>query len=319
MQAVVMTEIGGVEKLKYTTFTAPISQKDEVLVKVLYCGVNHLDILIRQGKRLGAKIFPHILGSEIVGEYNSELFAVYPWTFCGICEQCKNGNEQICDSGGTIGRNTWGGYAEYVVVPKKNLIKIPKGLDLSAVCAIVLTGTTAVHLVRRANIPNRSTVLVTGATGGLGTLVVQLLKHKKCTVIAVTSHANKIPELKKLGVDNAFLVEDMVGEMEYAVDLVGGNTWSKAIQALGKNGTLIFCSTSREEMGSVDIGNAFAKQLNILGSYGGDRKDMQEALLLFQKGIFRPVIDSVYELKDVKKAHEKMEKQKLFGKLLIKM
>ncbi len=345
MQAVVMTGIGGVEKLQYTSIDTPIPQKDEVLIKVLYCGINHLDLLILQGKRPGPKTFPHILGSEIVGETPSgDIVAVYPWTFCGKCSQCKTGNEQICDMGGTIGRTQWGGYAEYVCVPKKNIIRFSKtnvilasgvrpGSEddsgsstrmtdyewiLASLCSIVLTGTTVCHLIRRAHIPDKATVLVTGATGGVGTLVVQLLQQKKCTIIAATSHKNKIQFLKKLGVDSVVSIEKMTETgVQYAIDLVGGDTWSKAIKTLEKNGTLVFCSTSKEEMGKVDIGNAFAKQLTILGVYGGNRKDLKTALDLLEKGIFQPVIDSTFPLKNANKEQEKMEKQEVFGKILL--
>lgn len=321
-----MTGIGGIEKLDYTSVVTPVPQHDEVLLKILYCGINHLDLLIRKGKRTGPKIFPHILGSEIVGELASgELVAVYPWTFCGECEQCKNGNEQICDFGGTIGRTQWGGYAQYICIPNMNIIKIPSGVKPEEASSVVLAGTTACHLVRRANIADRSSVLVSGATGGVGTLVVQLLKHKKCKVITATSHENKIPLLKKLGIDHVVSVEKMVEEtkalfptgVQYAIDIIGGDTWSKAVDTLGRNGTLVFCSTSREEMGKVNIGNAFAKQLTILGVYGGNRKDLTAALDLLKKGVFQPVIDSVCPLKDVQKAHDKMEKQQVFGKMLL--
>lgn len=321
-----MTGIGGVEKLQYISVETPIPQKDEVLLKVLYCGINHLDLLIRQGKRLGPTSFPHILGSEIVGETpNGEIVVVYPWTFCGKCNECKNDREQMCDTSGTIGRSQWGGYAEYVVAPKNNLVKIQKGLDLAIVCSVVLAGTTAHHLIRRAQIKDGSIVLVTGATGGVGTLVVQLLKQKKCTVIAATSHKNKVPQLKKLGADYVVLIENMFGEVktiipdgvEYAIDIVGGDTWAKALQVLGKNGTLVFCSTSKEEKGSVDIRETFAKELNILGSNGGTMKDFKEMLILLQKGVLQSVIDEVLPLQDAKKAHERMEKQDLFGKTIL--
>lgn len=315
----VMTGVGGVNKLEYRSVDNPVPKKDEALVKVLYCGINHLDLLIRLGKRSGPKQFPHILGSEIAGELSSgEIVAVYPWIFCGKCEQCKSGNEQMCNSGGTVGRNAWGGYAEYVAVPKRNLITISKQIAQKA-SAIILAGTTAHHLVRRGNIQDKATVLVTGATGGVGTLVIQLLKLKKCTVICATSHEKKISLLRKLGADRVVLVERMVEEVNYAIDLVGGDTWSKAVQTLGKNGTFTFCSTSKEEIGRLDIGNAFAKQLNILGSTGGNREDLQAVLQLVQKGVIKPVINAVFSLEDAKKAHERMEKQEVFGKMLLKV
>ncbi len=327
MKAVVLTGIGGVEKLTYVLVDTPIPQKDEVLVKVLYCGINHLDLLIRQGKRVGPKTFPHILGSEIVGQLPSgEVIAVYPWTFCGVCNECKNGEEQMCDMSGTIGRTQWGGYAEYVVIPKKNLVKIPKDKTQEA-ASIVLAGTTACHLIEKGNIPDRARVLVTGATGGVGTLVVELLKRKKCEIICATSHKSKIALLQKSGVEYIVSTQTMVEEVQtlfpqgvsFAIDLVGGETWSKAIQTLGKNGKIVFCSTSKEEEGSIDIRNTFAKELHIMGSNGGSMKNFREMLFLLEKGILHSIIDSEFLLKDVAKTHRKMEKQQVFGKMLLRL
>lgn len=304
MQAVVMTGIGGVNKLELTSLDIPKPKKDEVLVKVLYCGVNHLDVLIRSGKRLGPESFPHILGSEIVGEVDGRKVAVYPWT----------------KDGGTIGRTRWGGYGEYVTVPRKNLVKIPAGLKLEEVCALVLAGTTAYHLVERAKIKNKSRVLVTGATGGVGTALVQILKYKQCQIMAVTSHQNKTPLLKKLGADQVILIKNMASQKDlaYAIDLVGGDVWSKALETLGKNGTLVFCATSKEEQGEINIGSVFARQLNILGSSGGSLKELNEVMGLLQKGVLKPVIDSTLPLKDAAMAHQKIDNQQIFGKILLK-
>lgn len=305
MQAVVQTGIGGINKLKLTSLDIPKPKKDEVLVKVLYCGVNHLDVLIRSGKRPGPKSFPHILGSEIVGEVNGQKVAVYPWT----------------KDGGTIGRTCWGGYAQFVAVPKRNVVKIPAGLKLEEVCAITLAGTTAYHLVERAKIKNKSRVLVTGATGGVGTALIQILKNKKCQIIAVTSHQNKIPYLRKLGADQVILTKNMVSQkgLAYAIDLVGGDVWSKAIETLGKDGTLVFCAISREEKGEVNIGSVFARQLNVLGSSGGSLEDLKAVLSLLGKGILKPVIDSILPLKDAAVAHQKIDSQQIFGKILLKI
>lgn len=304
MQAVVQTGIGGINKLKFTYLDIPSPKKDEVLIKVLYCGVNHLDVLIRSGKRPGPKSFPHILGSEIVGELDGQKVAVYPWT----------------KDGGTIGRTSWGGYGEYAAIPKRNIIKIPVGLKLEEVCALILAGTTAHHLVERAKIKNGSRVLITGATGGVGTALMQILKNKQCQIIAATSHKNKIPLLKKLGANQVILTKNMVSQkdLQYAIDLVGGTVWSKTLETLGKNGTMVFCATSREEKGEINIGSVFARQLNILGSSGGSLKDLKQVMDLLRRGVLKPVIDSILPLEDAAKAHQKMEKQQIFGKILLK-
>ncbi len=338
MKAVLLTEVGTANNLIYKSINTPQSADNEALIKVKYCGLNHLDLLITEGKRPGPKIFPHILGSEIVGVVESvncrntniktgDSVTVYPWTFCGKCKPCLNDNENICDNGGTFGRTRWGGYAEYVIAPVVNLIKIPRNLSIEEVCAITLAGTTAHHLVDRANIKNKSTVLVTGATGGVGTTVIQLLKNKQCTIIAATSHKNKMSLLKKLGVKAIALTGKLREQIEklypqgldYVIDIMGGTVWSDAVEVLAKNGTLVFCAATLDGLGTVNIGSAFSRQINILGSYGGRLTDLKGILIQLQKSEVKPVIDSVYPLSEAKTALERLANQKTFGKIILKV
>lgn len=337
MKAVALTGIGTVSNLHFQQLSTPVPSSDEALLNVLYCGVNHLDLLIRQGKRPGPTTFPHVLGSEIVGKLENaipsrklkkgDIVAVYPWTFCGKCEQCKLGNENICDQGGTLGRTTWGGYAQIVAVPIKNMFKIPKNLAPETVAASILAATTAIHLINRASIKNQSSVLVTGPSGAVGISVIQLLMNKKCTVIAGSSHIQKHALLQKLGVETIVSTSNLTSEVlkkypggvEFVIDIMGGYVWSQGVEVLSKNGTLVFCSTTLEEPGVVNIGKAFSKQINILGSYGGTIKDMQTVFSYIRNGTVRPVIDTIFPLKDASYAHQKLEDQKVFGKVLLKV
>ncbi len=312
----------------YQSIDRPVPAANEALIKVKFCGLNHLDLLIQQGKRPGPKIFPHILGSEIVGTTaQGDNVIVYPWTFCGKCFQCKSGNENVCDNGGTIGRTKWGGYAEYTVVPAKNLIKIPKGLSLDQVCAATLAGTTAHHLIDRAKVKNNSSVLVAGSTGGVGTFVIQLLKNRDCKIICSTSHSSKKNLLKKLGVDHVVSTKRLAGEVRriypggvnYVVDMIGGHIWSEGVRLLAKNGTMVYCATTIDETGTVDIGSAFSRQINILGSYGGRIKDLKNVLKLLKNKILQPCIDSIYPLRKAQEALKKLDKQKAFGKILLEI
>jgi len=338
MKAVLLTKIGTGGNIIYKSVDTPQPDHNEALIKVQYCGVNHLDLLISQGKRPGPKRFPHILGAEVVGMVESvnhkntavkigDAVAVYPWIFCGECKQCLFGNENICDQGGTFGRTVWGGYAQYLVAPIKNLVKIPRDVSPNEVCAVTLAGTTAYHLIDRAKVKNGSIVLVTGATGGVGTLAIQLLKYRKCTVIAATSHRDKIGSLKNLGV-NLIVTTDKLKKqiqkrypkgIDYVIDIMGGDVWSESIDILTKNGTLVFCATTLDGLGTVNIWSAFSKQVNILGSYGGRIKDLIEIVALLKKGIIRPIIDSVYPLSKAKTALKKLADQKAFGKIILKV
>lgn len=331
--------------LTYGELPTPVLTPDHARIKVLSCGINHLDVLIRQGKRPGIPSYPHVLGSEIIGVIEEisrqvtgtgpiltedfdvgDTVTVYPWTFCGECEQCRNGNEQICDSGGTFGRTIWGGYADGVIVPVRNLQIVPASLPVDEVCSLILAGTTAQHLIERSGVSNCGTVLVTGATGGVGTILVQLLKSMECTVIAATSHPEKSQLLKQIGVDYVISTASMgdnvrtisLGGADVVFDIVGGDIWSEALKALKKNGTITFCSTSREENGLVPVGMAFSNQWNILGSYGGSRLHLRQIMEKYGNGTVKPIIHGVHPLSDAKKAHEQIESQAIFGKILLK-
>lgn len=329
MKAFVLTRTGTLDHLKFISdyHFSPISKM--VKVKVLYTGVNHLDLLIIEGKRKTSGKFPLILGSEIVGQNqeNGEIVAIYPWIFCGKCTQCRSGNENICDSGGTFGRTENGGYAKFVAVDKKNLINIPGNLDSKIVAASTLSAITALHLIKRAKIPEKSVVLINGATGGVGTAAIQILKHRKNRIIASTSSREKTEKLIKTGADEVVLTNNLSESIkrinqngiDFIIDLMGGKVWSESIELLAKNGTIVFCATTLEEIGQVNIGNAFNKQINILGCYGGTIADLKEVIELIEKGIIKPMIDSVYPLDKLPDALRKLRDQKVFGKILIKV
>jgi D-arabinose 1-dehydrogenase-like Zn-dependent alcohol dehydrogenase len=337
MQALFLKSIGENYNLEYIFTDKPSLGKDHALIRVAYCGMNHLDFLIATGRRTGSKKLPHILGSEIVGEIRSigknkdgfkkrDKVCIYPWTYCGSCPSCKQGNIQICDKGGTIGRTTRGGYAEYVSIPIHNLVKIPDELSLKNVCSITLSGTTAYHLIRRADIPDKSLVLVTGATGGVGVLLLQMLKQKKCTVVVITSSKVKINKLKKLGVHDILMLHDFPDNIKkkyparfsYIVDIMGGKVWSGCIEMLAKNGRISFCSTSLEDMGTVHVGSAFSREIKIIGSYGGTMDDLKATIELLKKGSLQPVIDSTVPLKNAQLALAKLQNREIFGKILLK-
>ena len=133
--------------------------------------------------------------------------------------------------------------------------------------------------------------------------------------------------MKRLGIKDAILTKDLITGVkkyypqgvDYVIDIIGGSIWSQALQTLQKNGTMLFCATSLEGWGQVNITEAFSKQLNILGSYGGTKEDLKEVLKLLIQGKINPVIDSVYPLEKAREAQQKLESQKAFGKILLKI
>jgi NADPH:quinone reductase-like Zn-dependent oxidoreductase len=171
----------------------PVPRDDQVLVRVRACALNHLDVWVRKGLP-GVKL-PHILGSDVAGEvveagdYVSGFKAgqrvlLAPMHFCGHCAQCVAGIQNQCRQFTALGNAVDGGNCELIAVPAANVIPIPDSLDFNQAASVPLVFLTAWHmLVGRAGIRLGQTVLVLGASSGVGIAAIQIAKLFHCRVI----------------------------------------------------------------------------------------------------------------------------------------
>ena len=185
MKAALFHKHGGPEVLTYGGCDAPTITPDELLIKVKACSINHLDLWIRSGLR-GMQInFPHILGCDISGTidqigktcYGYEIgqeVIVSPGISCGSCKSCLTGADNFCAKYSIIGGyDKKGGYAEFVSVPKQNILPKPKDLSFEESASIPLTFLTAWNmLVKRAKIKTGEIVLIVGGSSGVGTAAI---------------------------------------------------------------------------------------------------------------------------------------------------
>ena len=186
MKAVRIHEFGGPEVLKYEEIPDPVLRKDQVLVRVRACALNHLDLWVRMGLP-GVKL-PHILGSDVAGEvvecgeYITDMKAgtrvlLAPMVFCNHCEQCNNGRQNFCPQFAVLGNGVDGGNCELIAVPRVNVIPIPDSLGFVEAASVPLVFLTAWHmLVGRAQLRAGQTVLVLGAGSGVGSAAIQICK-----------------------------------------------------------------------------------------------------------------------------------------------
>lgn len=340
MKAVVMERTGGPDVLTYKDFEDPKIGNGEVLVRVKACGVNRIDIWIRSG--LYKVQLPHILGADVSGVveaigkdvegvYEGEEVILMPAISDGTCEYCLSGWDSLCDNLKLLGFHIHGGYAEYVKVPKSAIFKKPKDLSFEEAAAIPVNFLTAWHmLITRAGIKPGQSVLVVGAGSGIGYAAVQISKLAGCKVIAIVGDGWKVSKAKDIGAD--LVINRKTDDVEKAtkeftngkgVDVVfehaGSAFWDKAIKCLKKGGTMVSCGATTGEEAVVNIRYVYRNQISILGSYIGNRSEFINLLRLFEEKKLRAVIDSVYKLKDAAEAHRKMEENKHFGKLILKI
>ncbi len=339
MKAVVIHQFGGKENLKYEDIESPTCGPNDILVKVKACAMNHLDIWVRGG--LMPVSLPHILGSDISGviaDIGSEIkdlkmgdsVLVAPGVSCEVCEPCLSGNDHLCPSYGIIGKNIWGGYAEYVKVGRRNIFPYPDRLSFEEAAAVPLTFLTVWEmLVRKAKVRVGDCVLVLGAGSGIGVAAIQIAKLFGATVIAAAGSDEKLKKCKDLGAEHLINYKkadfsEEVKKMTHrlGVDIVvehtGQETWEKSIHSAKWGGTIVTCGSTSGNEGKTDLRHVFFRQLRILGSTMGRKGDLFEIIRWIQEGRLKPVVDEVLPLKDAARGHLKMESRSQFGKIILK-
>src|SRR3979490_1726998 len=211
MKAVRIHQFGGPEVLIYEDVPDPQLRKDQALVRVRACALNHLDVWVRKGLP-GVKL-PHILGSDIagevveVGEYITGFKAgqrvlLAPMHFWGRCAKCVAGLQNQCREFTVLGNAVDGGNCELIAVPAANVIPIPDHIDFNQAASVPLVFLTAWHmLVGRAGVRPGQTVLVLGASSGVGIAAIQIAKLFHARVLTTAGNESKLAKGRELGAD----------------------------------------------------------------------------------------------------------------------
>ncbi len=338
MKAVRIHEFGGPEVLRYEEAPDPAVRKDQVLVRVKACAMNHLDIWVRKGLP-GVKL-PHILGSDIageiveVGEYVTgfnpgQRVLLAPMHFCNHCAKCTTGLQNQCREFTVRGNGVDGGNCELIAVPAVSVIPIPDHLDFTQAASVPLVFLTAWHmLVGRAGIRPGQTVLILGASSGVGIAAIQIAKLFQARVITTAGDENKLERGRALGADYGInhytqKISEEVKRItnkegvDIVVEHVGAATWEESVKSLKPGGTLVTCGATTGVTGAIDLRFLYSRQLSILGSYMGTMGELYEVLGHVFAGRLKPVVDRTFPLSEARAAHEHMEKSQMFGKIVL--
>jgi len=338
MKAVRIHQFGGPEVLTYEDAPDPQLRKDQVLVRVRACSLNHLDVWVRKGLP-GGKL-PHILGSDVAGEVADageyvggfkvgQRVLVAPMHFCGRCAKCVAGLQNQCREFTVLGNGVDGGNCELIAVPAANVIPIPDTLDFNQAASVPLVFLTAWHmLVGRAGVRPGQTVLVLGASSGVGIAAIQIAKMFRCRVITTAGDETKLEKGRALGADYGInhykqKISDEVRKItnkegvDIVVEHVGAATWDESVKSLKSGGALVTCGATTGPNVGIDLRHLFARQLTLLGSYMGTMGELHEVLSHVFAGRLKPVVDRVFPLRELWAAHEHMEKSQMFGKIVV--
>ncbi len=315
MKAIRVHELGAADKLSYEEVEKPTPKADEVLIKVAAAGINYADTMMRSGNYLTKPELPFTLGYEAAG------------TIEEIGADVKN----LRPGQRVLATVSSGGYAEYATAKANLAMPIPDELDFGESTALLVQGLTALGLLNETR--SGQTILIHAAAGGVGTLLVQLAKHKGLKVIGTASSESKLQMVANLGADFAvnYSEDDWTDEVlkatdgkgaDWIIEMVGGDIVAKNLKVLAKNGTMwIYGSASGEDF-KVSVLSLMSKNHAIRGYWlmnesVENRIAFTKELLGHLKGNRLQIQVTEFPLEQAREAHEAIESRKTTGKVVL--
>jgi NADPH2:quinone reductase len=322
MKSVVCTILGDPKLLEIKEVDIPNPHDDEVLIKVDAAGVNYPDALLVQGKYQVVVEPPFTPGNEV----------------CGYVEQV--GKDVDLKKGmKVIGLPEIGGFSEYVCINKNLVIPISDNINSLAGASLPINyGTTYYALKRRAKVTSGESLLILGASGGVGTASVQLGKILGLTTIAAVGSSEKEEYVKSLGVDHVIRYDKenlkesakkLTGGkgVDIVVDPVGGNVTEEALRATAWNGRLLVIGFAQGEIPKIPLNITLVKGVSIVGVWWGrwtqtspkeTAEDFKELIGFINEGKLNINPKNVYSIQEVSTAMDNFLNRKNIGKTVIK-
>ena len=310
----------------------------EALVRVKAAGICHTDLHFLSGV-LNLGISPLTLGHEIAGEVAElgdgsagvtvgERVLVSYYATCGRCHWCRTDRANLCPQvAAEYGFTADGGYAEYVVVPAANLVRIPAGLDLAEAATLGCSVTTAIHAAGTiGRVRLGETVVVYGA-GGVGFGLIQYCKLAGARVIAVSRSAARRAKAAELGADVVLDGTRSVAEevraqtrgegADVVFELAGVRaTMGEAMNALRRRGRLVFVGYSADQLVASPL-QLVIGELTVTASVGNTLEELLQAVDLAAAGRIQAVVDRRISLEELPATLEALQRGEIVGRAVV--
>ena len=322
MRAIEIMEPGGPDVLRPVVISIPKPNRNEVLIKIAFAGVNRPDVLQRAGSYMPPPGASDLPGLEASGTIFAIGQNVTNWAI----------GDEVC------ALLPGGGYAEYAVTQASHCLPVPKGMGLEQAAALPETFFTVwSNVFQRGKLKPHEKFLVHGGSSGIGTTAIQLANVFGSEVYATAGTEAKCLVCEELGAKRAinYKKEDFLdvmkslGGVNLILDMVGGVYIEKNIKALVDDGRLVQIAFLQGAKAELNFAQIMTRRLTITGSTLRPQSDLSKAQIaselfrnvwpLLSNGRLKPVINSVFELEDVTSAHLLMESSQHIGKILLKV
>lgn len=341
MRAVRFYEYGGPEVLRLEEVPAPVPTDGEVLLRVFATSIRRNDATMRAGQEGYFRVpLPFQLGRESSGVVAALGAGVTAWkegdeaitrniTPCGSCDNCCADLAEMCRLPRYQGVSSWGGYAAYVTVPARSLIKKPRQVAHDQAASFQGGTLTAWHnLIGRGRLQEGETVLVPSGNGALGSAAVSVAHYAGARVIATVRGADKAHRLAKFGADEVIdstteNVAQRVKELTdgRGVDLifetVGGDGFEKLAAMVKPNGRIVIPGSASGETLSFKISPLIFNQATVIFAKGSRPDECDQVLGLHEQNRLKVAIGHVFPLENAADAHRVFELRQQFGRVLL--
>ena len=351
MHAVLLTGHGGIDKLVYKTdVEVPVPKPDEVLISIKGAGINNTDINTRIGwysksvtsdtNKGGADElkcakkddsswsgnplnFPLIQGADVYGEIASVGSNVSPSrvgesVLVRTMQENPDTSKYSC---WTLGSECNGGFAQYTAVRSSEAFVINSDWSATELASIPCAYSTAEGLLHRSQV-EKETVLITGASGGVGSAAIQLAKLRDATVIAQCAR-EKSEEVLQLGADKiVFRDSDLVTEIgsdavDVVIDLVGGSRWTQLLDIIKPGGRYATSGAIAGPIVELDLRTLYLKDLTLYGCTFQPKEVFRNLIKYIEDNKIKPLVAKSYPLKEIKQAQLDFLSKKFTGKLVL--
>lgn len=301
----------------------PTLEENEVLIKATYSSLNYKDALSSVGNPGVTRVFPHVTGIDVAGTVEKSTSSDFEV------------GQKVLVTGYDLGMNTDGGHSEYVRVPASWVVTIPEGISDREIMTYGTAGLTAALSVNELlnNGITSGEVLVTGATGGVGSIAVAILSKLGFSVTAISGKEDKIPFLKELGAKEVILRADFdvenkrpMGSEKYdgVIDTVGGNILAEALKVVKYDGVATCCGLTSSHELPTNVFPFILRGVRLVGIDSVECK-IEKKTAAWEKLASDFAIDTLEELTtqisldEVKEAYEKLLAGKAVGRYLVKI
>lgn len=320
MRALVCETLGPVNSHRVQEIPDPVPGKRQVAVRVHACGVNFADTLIVQGKYQERPELPFVPGSEVAGE----VIAL------------GEGVKGIALGQRVMALTSVGGFAEIALAAADTLIPLPDGIDFTDAAAFTVAyGTSHVALETRAQLKAGETLIINGASGGVGLTALEIGKMMGATVIGLASTEEKRALVAERGADHVFDVADpdlrdkvkALGGADVGYDVVGGDAFNTMLRCMKFEGRLLTVGFASGEIPQVPANLLLVKNISVVGVYWGSYARNNPSVLMkslvqltqwLKEGQLRPHVSAVFSLDEATKGLEALANRQSVGKVVIK-